>query len=122
MLVEELLLNNLFIVLNQKLKINNYNLFTFIFKLLDLTLDLKQGVLTGLMPSHVHTATSHCHNPYTGDNYPSAHALLSGLIVWFGTNTQLGTYWSYWVANNTDLVLLVSTVHICNKLWGSKQE
>ena len=87
MLVEELLLNNLFIVLNQKLKINNYNLFTFIFKLLDLTLDLKQGVLTGLMPSHVHTATSHCHNPYTGDNYPSAHALLSGLIVWFGTNT-----------------------------------
>ena len=62
MLVEELLLNNLFIVLDQKLKINNHNLITFISKFLDLTLDLKQGVLTGLTPSLVLTTTSYYHN------------------------------------------------------------
>ena len=63
MLVEELLLNNLFIVLNQKLKINNYNVITFIFKFLDLSLDLKQGVQTEQMPSLKLTTISYCPNP-----------------------------------------------------------
>ena len=43
MLVEELLLNNLFIVLDHKLKINNYNLITFISKFLDLTFRSETG-------------------------------------------------------------------------------
>ena len=95
MLVEELLLNNLFIVLNQKFKINNYNLITFISKFLDLSLDLKQGVQTGQMPSLVNTVTSH-YNPNTGDNKP------------FCSRPTIGTYCLVWDKHSAwDILVLL---------------